>query len=56
VPFYTEGAIFNRMGARTCVCGPGGIAQAHRADEWVEMDALLAASDLYADAIREFCT
>ncbi len=56
VPFYTEAPMFTRMGAETCVCGPGEIAQAHRVDEWVEFDALEAASDLYLDAIREFCT
>ena len=56
VPFYTEGPTFDRMGARTCICGPGEIAQAHREDEWVELDALEAATDLYVDAIKEFCT
>jgi len=56
VPFYTEGPTFQRMGACTCICGPGEIAQAHREDEWVELDALEAASDLYVDAIKEFCT
>ena len=56
VPFYTEAAITSRMGASTCVCGPGEIAQAHRVDEWVEMDALQEAAQLYRRAIEEFCT
>ena len=56
VPFYTEAAITSRMGASTCVCGPGEIAQAHRVDEWVEMDALEEAAQLYRRAIEEFCT
>jgi len=56
VPFYTEAQIFNRMGARTVVCGPGEIEQAHRVDEWVELDALEAAAELYRGAIEEFCT
>ena len=56
VPFYTEGAIFTEMGARTVICGPGEIAQAHRVDEWVEMDALEQAAQLYTAAIEEFCT
>ncbi|MEE2830574.1 MAG: acetylornithine deacetylase [Myxococcota bacterium] len=55
VPFYTEAAIFGRMGASPCVCGPGEMAQAHRVDEWVEMDALEAAAQLYRRAIEEFC-
>ena len=56
VPFYTEAAFFESMGAEVCVCGPGEIAQAHRVDEWVEVDALGAAESLYRDAIEEFCT
>jgi acetylornithine deacetylase len=56
VPIYTEGPMFNRMGAQTVICGPGEIAQAHRVDEWVELDALLQATDLYRCAIEEFCT
>jgi len=56
VPFYTEGAFFTSLGARTVICGPGEIAQAHRVDEWVELDALEAATAVYADAIEEFCT
>ncbi len=56
VPFYTEGPLFGRMGAPATICGPGEIAQAHRVDEWVELDALLAATDLYRAAIEEFCT
>jgi len=56
VPFYTEAAFFQMMGAEVCVCGPGEIAQAHRVDEWVAMDALGAAEVLYREAIEEFCT
>jgi len=56
VPFYTEGAFFTSMGARTVICGPGEIAQAHRVDEWVELDALEQAAQLYTKAIEEFCT
>ena len=56
VPFYTEAAIMTRMGASTCVCGPGEIDQAHRVDEWVELDALEAGAQLYRRAIEEFCS
>jgi len=56
VPFYTEGALFNAMGGQTVVCGPGEIAQAHRVDEWVELDALEQAAGLYRRAIEQFCT
>jgi acetylornithine deacetylase len=55
VPYYTEAPTWNAMGATTCICGPGAIAQAHRVDEHVEVGALQAAADLYASAIQEFC-
>lgn len=55
VPFYTEAAILARHGATSCVCGPGEIAQAHRVDEWVELDALEQAAQLYRGAIEQFC-
>ncbi|KMK68641.1 acetylornithine deacetylase ArgE [Puniceibacterium sp. IMCC21224] len=35
VPFCTEGGIFQQMGMSVVVCGPGSIAQAHKADEYV---------------------
>ena len=56
VPFYTEGAFFTDLGATTVICGPGGIEQAHRVDEWVELDALEEAAELYRAAIEEHCT
>lgn len=55
VPFYTEAPTLREMGARTVVCGPGGIEQAHRVDEYVDFDALERAEQLYEDAIRTFC-
>ena len=56
VPFYTEAPTLSEMGATVVVCGPGSIEQAHRQDEFVEMDALEGAVVLYRQAIREFCT
>lgn len=56
VPFYTEGAFFTELGATTVICGPGEIAQAHRVDEWVELDALEEAAQVYRAAIEEHCT
>jgi acetylornithine deacetylase len=55
VPFYTEAAILARKGATSCVCGPGEIAQAHRVDEYVDLDALEEAAILYRGAIEQFC-
>ncbi|WP_250502048.1 acetylornithine deacetylase [Caballeronia sp. AZ7_KS35] len=38
--FGTEGGLFQRIGIPTIVCGPGNIADAHRADEFVEVPQL----------------
>ena len=56
VPYYTEAPYWNAMGATTCICGPGEIAQAHRKDEHVAVQALEAAAGLYRAAIQEFCS
>jgi len=43
VAFGTEAGLFQRAGIPTVVCGPGHIAQAHQADEYVALDQLAAA-------------
>jgi acetylornithine deacetylase len=40
VDFWTEAALFSAGGYTTFVYGPGDIAQAHTADEWVALDQL----------------
>lgn len=40
VPFGTEAGLFQAMGMSAVVCGPGSIAQAHKADEFVSLDQL----------------
>ena len=40
VDFWTEAALFSAAGYTTCVYGPGDIAQAHSADEFVELSQL----------------
>ncbi len=40
VDFWTEAALFSAAGYTTFVCGPGDIAQAHCADEFVELSQL----------------
>jgi acetylornithine deacetylase len=41
VSFGTEAAHFQRRGIPAVVCGPGSIAQAHKADEYVEIAQVL---------------
>jgi acetylornithine deacetylase len=43
VAFGTEAGLFQRAGIPTVVCGPGHIAQAHQADEYVSLEQLAAA-------------
>ncbi|NID15271.1 acetylornithine deacetylase [Luteibacter yeojuensis] len=40
VDFWTEAALFSMAGYTSFVYGPGDIAQAHSADEWVALDQL----------------
>ena len=42
VDFWTEASLFSAAGYTTMVFGPGDIAQAHSADEWVALDQLAA--------------
>jgi acetylornithine deacetylase len=47
VDFWTEASLFSQAGLDAIVFGPGDIAQAHTADEWVALEQLQA----YADAV-----
>ena len=47
VDFWTEAALFSVAGYTAFVYGPGDIAQAHSADEWVALDQL----QQYAESI-----
>ncbi len=48
VDFWTEASLFSQAGLNAIVYGPGDIAQAHAADEWVALDQL----QRYADSIH----
>ncbi len=47
VDFWTEASLFSRAGMTAFVYGPGDIAQAHAADEWVSLSQL----QRYADSV-----
>ena len=40
VSFGTEAGLFQEIGISTAVCGPGSIDQAHKIDEFIELDEL----------------
>jgi acetylornithine deacetylase len=47
VDFWTEAALFSAAGMTAIVYGPGDIAQAHTADEWVALEQLVNAATTY---------
>lgn len=47
VNFWTEASLFSDAGLTALVYGPGDIAQAHAADEWVELAELERVADTY---------
>jgi succinyl-diaminopimelate desuccinylase len=46
--FWTDGALLAQHGTPSVVCGPGDIAQAHSLDEWVTVEQLHRAEEVYA--------
>jgi acetylornithine deacetylase len=47
VDFWTEASLFSAAGYTALVYGPGDIAQAHAADEWVALDQLDTVAEAY---------
>jgi acetylornithine deacetylase len=52
-PFGTEAGLFQALGLAVVVCGPGHIAQAHKADEYLALDQLQACLDMLAGLDRK---
>lgn len=54
VPYGTDGLIFcSRM--ELVVLGPGDIKQAHTVDEWIKLDQIAQAVQVYRKLIERFC-
>jgi len=49
VPFGTEAGLFQAAGMSTVVCGPGSIAQAHTADEFITREQLTRCLTMLGD-------
>jgi acetylornithine deacetylase len=47
VPYGTDASIISATGVPTVVFGPGSIAQAHTCDEFIEIDQLEFAADIF---------
>jgi acetylornithine deacetylase len=52
VDFWTEASLFAQAGIPAIVLGPGNIAQAHAVDEWVSIEQLEQALQLYAKLVN----
>lgn len=55
VPYGTDAATFAAAGVPTVVFGPGSIAQAHTADEWIALDQVEKAAEIYYRFLKSFC-
>lgn len=53
VDFWTEAALFSEDRCTTLVYGPGDIAQAHAADEWVALSELDVAAQTYWNILEQ---
>lgn len=53
VDFWTEASLFSQAGLTALVYGPGDIAQAHTAGEWVALDQLSTAASNYKRLLDE---
>ena len=52
VSYGTEGGLFQQAGIRTLICGPGSIEQAHKPDEYVELQQLQQADAFLSALVR----
>lgn len=54
VPYGTDAQAFSLHQISTVVLGPGSIDQAHTKDEWIKLEQLTAAAELYYQLITTF--
>jgi acetylornithine deacetylase len=54
-PSVSDAGWLASAGMQTVIYGPGQLAQAHVIDEWVEIDALVRAAQVYAELIVRWC-
>ncbi len=52
VSFWTEASLFAQAGIPAIVLGPGNIAQAHVVDEWVSLEQLERALEIYKKLVE----
>jgi acetylornithine deacetylase len=52
VNFWTEASLFSQAGLTALVYGPGDIAQAHTANEWVSLAQLSTVEEQYVKILQ----
>lgn len=55
VAYATEAGLFQQVGIPTIVCGPGSIEQAHKPDEFVEIDQLAQCDRFLRQLVASQC-
>jgi acetylornithine deacetylase len=55
VSFGTEGSQFQKAGIPTVICGPGSIAQAHKPNEFVEVEQLSRCENFLRRLMEKVC-
>lgn len=55
VCYATDAAVLQRL-KKMLVCGPGGIGQAHRSDEWLSLEQLERGVHVYSQAFQKLAT
>jgi len=55
VDYGTEAGLFDRAGVPTVICGPGSIAQAHKADEFIALSEI-ARCETFLGRLIDRCT
>jgi acetylornithine deacetylase len=56
VPYWTDGAILAQAGSiPTCLFGPGDIGVAHSPDEYINVEDVLRAAEIYRRVSQKFC-
>ncbi|HEX3066061.1 MAG TPA: acetylornithine deacetylase [Dongiaceae bacterium] len=56
VAFGTEAGLFQEIGIPTVICGPGNIAQAHKPDEYVEIEQIALCEAFMGRLMDRLCS
>jgi acetylornithine deacetylase len=56
VAFGTEAGLFQETGIPTVICGPGNIAQAHKPDEYIELEQIALCEAFMGRLMDKWCS